>query len=754
MKIRGALLLCTALLMPVTADADPVSAFFAGIASGFTTGVGVASGIGGAFAVGSSLGVFFTTTLGSLLLNAAVNFGLSALLAPDAPTIEAARVNSRTVDGPRWVLCGPVAVGGHVGTFGEYDEDGNFWYIVVHGQGEMLGSPTYFLDNIQVTLSDGSDGFTAGDVLTDDFCLTTGYSQFEGDGTRVPYYRMYTVSPTTSQAWGTKPSALTTAFPGLAADFLLAGLTYTVVRCKAVPTQHYGKIYRWRGAFALGEPQVSVYADFTRVYDPSDVGQDIDDATTWGSSGGNPALIYAWFRTAAYGRNQPMAEINWDNVETQAAICDESLTDRAGDPVPRYRGGFAFPDSKPRFECESEILATCDGFTVYDGEGRAWPRVGKYEAPSLTFTDSRDIMSMELQVIDDGESALDGVIVEYISPNHGYTKQQSAPWRNTAFYDGTTEPNYLVVPILGCQNHNQAVRLARAIGLRAGPDRRGAFGVGPKGILAKGERAVTMDCAPDFQGVFEIVSPVKVGAGGKATALVVVPLQTDRWELGAGEEGAPPAVSPSLNIDDSLVVAANVAISAVSVAISGGQSVRMEATFDSPARIDRSYRFRYRTGTDPYEYFATDMDENLAYSALVADGVTYRVSWQTITSGGRATVWSDERDTPVFVDVVATANPTAPAALTAFEAADGVGESVITVTSANDANQARLRIYRGTTTDFSAASLITTLVFAGNTSGTYTDGSLGADTYQYWAEPLNASNVAGTRSGPNAAIIT
>ncbi|WP_126623128.1 hypothetical protein [Oceaniglobus ichthyenteri] len=862
--MRAALLLCTALIMPVPAEAGPVISFFAGIATGFTTGAVAGAGIGGAFAAGLSIGSFFTGTLGSLLLNVGLSFGMALLNKPKTPDIEQARANPRIIDSPRYQLCGPVAVGGHVGTFGEYDADGNFWYIVAHGDGELLNDPIYLLDNIRVELateptvdltadaiiaenvplsgeyeykdgyftvgnkvllvaqtdpienglwvtssgawsrhpsmasgddiklfvvdrgtaslpgwndvripryfsvlepsgvvgtdpmvwSAGQSQIAVGDVITDDFCLTEKYNQFTGTGGRVPYLRIYTVSPTPSQVYGTKPTDFTDAFPELPTDFFLAGLVYSVVRCKAIPPEHYGRAYRWRGAFALGEPSVAMYGDFTRVYDPRDVTQDINDRATWKSSGGNSALIWGWFRTAPYGRKKPLSEINWAQVGAQADVCDETVLDRTGTPVPRYRGGFAIADNTPRHEAEADILLTCDGFSVYDDQGRAWPRVGKYESPTLTFTEARDILSAETQILDDGETALDGVIVNYISADHGYTKQPSAPWRNAAYYDGTTEPNYQTVDILGCQNHNQAVRLAKAIGQRVGATRRAAFSVGVKGILVRGERGVNVDYSSDFVGEFELGTSVEIAPDGRGAAFAVVPLQSDRWDLGLGEEGAPPPIAPALDIDGSLEVAQNVDVSAVSVAASGGAGVRLEVTFDEPTRVDRSYRFRYRAGADAPEYFITDMDELIAYSALVDDGTEYVVSWQTVTAGGRATPWSNERDTPESVTITATANPTAPADLVAFNAADGVGESIVTFTTANDANQFKVQIYRGTTTTFGDAALIETVIAAANIANSATNTGLAAGTYYFWAVPLNGSNVAGTASGPDTAIIT
>lgn len=756
MKIRALLLICTALSMPVQAKAAPIGALFYGLQVGLM-GVQIGAGVGASafFTAGVSIGTFFGGKLGSILLNIGVRLAIGSLTRPRAPRIEDARVSTRLENAERWIAGGRVALGGDAGPFMEFDEDGNFWFIVAHADAELNGAPAYILDGIQVELSDGSDGFIAGDVLTDDFCLNDNGAQYEGAGTRVPYWRIYTVTPSSSAAFGAMPSAFTTAFPNLPSNFRGAGVCFSIIRGRAIAPQYRNNAYRWRGVIGVGEPAVVVVGNFERMYDPRNEDHDIDVPSTWTASNGNPAIVWAWFRTNARGRGKTMASINWANITTWANIFDTTVLNRAAVAVPLYRCGVAFSDSRERADCEAEILDSCDGFVAYDDQGRAFIVGGYYQAPTITFDGGRDVLSAVLRTTDDGETPLDGVICEYISPDHGYTKQQSAPWRNTRFYDGTREPNYAVISVTGCQDHNQAVRIAKAYGERVGPARRIALGTTIKGVLAKGERAITLNYDDQFDGVYEVATSVEEDASGMLCRFAAVPLATDRWTLGAGEEGTPPVLTPNLNIDNALVVAANVAISAVPVLTAAGAGVRFEASFDAPANIDRFFRFRYTptAGAPVYEYFITDMDAEIAYSAIVSDGVEYKVSWQTLTQGGRATVWSDERDIPASVTLTATANPTAPVALVAFAADDGAGSSSVTFTTANDANQFKVGIYRGTTTVLADAALITTIIAAANVSDTFTDTGLSAGTYYFWGIPINGSNVAGTASGPDTAVV-
>lgn len=671
-----------------------VGLFFQGLAAGFAgnaINVAVASAIGGAAATGATIGAFLAGPLGSLLLSA----GAQALIAgrQRRPRVEDARVNVRLEDAPRWIAGGTCAVGGAAGIFMEYDEDGNFWYAVAHCDGELTGNPTYLLDGIEVTLSDGTDGFTAGDVLTDDFCLTTDGDQYEGTGTRLPIWRIYTVTPSVGNAYGALPAAFTTAFPNLPTDFRGAGVVYSIIRGRALRPENRYKAYRWRGAIGVGEPSVTLVGNFGRMYDPRDLTHDIDDPDTWTAGDGNPAILWAWFRTSDRGKGQPMASVDWSAVADAADICDTTVLDYTSQPIPLYRCGLAFQDFRPRHDCERDILAAMDGFIAYDDQGRAYPVPGYYAAPTLSLTRNRDLYAIETDAVDDGEAPIDGVICEYISPDHGWTRVESAPWVNTDWYDGVSEPRYAKITVEGCQSHNQAVRLAKAFGQRTQPVRRAALEVGIRGVQAIGQRAVDLDVDALFDGPHEIVTAPQEDADGMRFRFAVVPLTSDRWTLGAGEEGEPPQPVPALNIDNTLEAADNVVLASQTILLANGVAgVRILVTFDAPARVDRFFRFRYRAdGTsDPWLFFTVDMAQLEAISALVDDGVTYEVETQTVTAGGRATDWA------AVATITANAEDD-PGALSGVTMTAGLGKVDFTGTTSANVYVQKVQVYRAAT---------------------------------------------------------
>lgn len=517
------------ILAPTAANANPVLLFF------------------------TSLGLSAATA--AILTNVVISIGLSVasnlLFKPKAAggtPPQNVQINTRLDTAPRWQLGGRVATGGSAGVFAEKDANGNLWYIIAHGDAEVTGTPTYILDGIPVVLSNGADGFTSGDVITNDFCLNTSGAAFNGTGTKSPVFRLYTVTPTSGAVFGAKPSAFTTAFPTLPADFNLAGVCYTIVRCRALEAASYRNIMRWRGALGLGEPSVVIVGNFNRMYDPRNGAHNINNSATWTPGDGNTAILWAWWRTTRYGRNRPMNEVNWANVTEQANLCDLTVLNRAGVATPLYRTGVAFADDAARQDCEAQILKSADAYVAYDDAGLAYPVVGYYTAPTLTFSAARDIVSAQTEIIDDGELAVDGVVIYYTEPGLGYTRQPCATWFNTDYYDGTSAPNVYTEDILTCQDHNQAVRLAKAIGQRVAPTKKASFATTIKGILAKGQRSITLDYDATFQGVYEIASPVEEDASGIGAGFAVVPLGVDRWYLNGGEEGPPPSATPALGI--------------------------------------------------------------------------------------------------------------------------------------------------------------------------------------------------------------
>lgn len=730
------------------AQAEPVSTFLIGLAYGLGSGGVVAGGFLGALGAGFSVGAFLATPIGGLLLAAGLqllgSFVAGAFNGNQQQTPQdSSRVNVRIESATRWIAAGVTVRQGGAVIFGEYDDTGAFWYVLAVADSELVSTTALMFDDVQLGVD--VDNF----VITNEFCLNEEKAIYTGTGNRVPYYQVWRVTFTPTNPVPPMPADFLAKFPSWTSAHKMAGVSMLVVRIAAIDIENRHKLFRWRGPFGLGEPSASIIGGFSRVYDPRNPAHSIDNPASWTATS-NPALIWAWFRTHPQGFKAPMTGINWERIADEADKCDVLITDRYGDVAPRYECNIAIPDNKQRSVAESEILATCDGALFFDEIGRAYIEVGAWREPAIGFTKARDIMAMSSREAADGESETDGVVVTYIEPAFGYIRQPASAWVNPNYFQLGVEPNYMQVEILGCQNHRQAVTLAKAIGQRSQAMQRLAPVVGLRGLLARRERIVSIDYDEEFSGNYEIVAPVELDEAGFSSALSLVPVDQYRWTLLPGEEGARPTATVDAGGGNDLAYPSNLGVYAAFVPGTSGSIVRLEAVFDPPARVDNFYQFDARkVGDVAWIPFTVVMDELVAYSGIVEIDETYEVRYRTVSTSGVASAFIDP-----YLLVVAEADPTAPGSVTDVEAFAGMGIVDLTWIAPSSANYFAARIYRHTVDSFGASTLVRTEFGSPSVADMWRDSGLAAGTYYYWIVAINGSGVAATEVATGAVVVT
>ena len=545
----------------------------------------------------------------------------NALFKPKSD-MSASKVNTRIEQARRYICGGRVLQGGQV-VFGEFASNGDLWFAIVHCDSISGGERQYYFDSIPVTL-DGS-----GNVTTQDF-MHKGKT----------YFRVFTHTYTEANPIPSFATELNAIFGAkwTAAEHMLVGTTYTVVHCKAIKIEDRYKVYRWRGALGLGEPNVALLSDWSNMYDPRDPTQVLGDRSTYKPSR-NAALMWAWWRTHPYGRRKKESEVNWQRVAEQANICNQSIVG-IETTQPRYECAIAASDDVDRSSIEQQIMMSCDGQLVFDDDGKSWMRVGYYYTPTLSLSRNRDIITMTSVEAQDGESETQGVVVRFIDPNAGYTLQASAPWWNPLWYKPGEGNTFLTVDIPTCPNHNQAMRLAKAIGLRSQPKQKIAPVTGLRGLRAMGERVVNINYDNTFAGDYEIATPVEVDESGMFCSIGMTPVGPNNWTLLPGEERSAP------NSDDAYQ---GQILNSASNVVVGYNNGRIEATFDAPDRDDVIYEFEYiaqsQIDSEQWSKMSTDMEKLFAYSGSVNSNIPQAVRWTTVSSGGLRSVPS----TPVIV---------------------------------------------------------------------------------------------------------
>jgi len=693
--------------------------------------LGAGASAGTAAFVGSVIGTLIVAA-GSFVVMAALG-----LASRRAPSMEAGKVNVKIPDPPRWLNAGRARQGGGV-LFAEFDATGRWWYLVVHSDeiAQFGDDFQYYLDDEAVTV-DGSRYVTQAA-----FRLKTNKDKDPAtvDGEGKGYVRIWTTTYSETDPVPPGIAELTAALPQWTADeHLLAGTTYSVVCMDALEVENRYKIYRWRGPLGLGEPAVSIVDDWANVYDPRDETQTLGNRSTYKPTRNN-ALIWSWFRTHPFGRNKPESSINWARIAEQADICEQTVEGIEGDQ-PRYECGVAIVDSKRRVDAEVEIMLSMDGQIVFDEDGKSWCRAGHWETPTLSFSRNRDIMAMSSVEAQDGESATQGVIVKYLDPGAKFTSQPSAAWINPLYYDPLTTPKFLTVEILGCQNHNQAMRLAKGIGLRSQPRHKIGPTVNLRGLQARHERIVNINYDNTFAGSYEIATNVELDAAGIFTGFGAVPVSASRWTLLPGEEQPKPVT------DGTDTASTYPAITGENVYFSDGT---IKVDFPAPPRGDATYVAEYIltseiTGDENDPWRPMSININTAISGLVQDGLEYTVRYRYVTSSGRGPGWEYDTITP------STALPSS----SNLDATGGVGQASFTWKNPNDLRFFSTNIYRNTTATFGTATLI-----AGGYGGgigevqSIVDTPLSPATYYYWAVATDGGVIEAVPAGPESAVVT
>lgn len=593
-----------------------VPAFFAGV---------------GALIKGAAATYATLTAFQKLAVLVVFNFGANEVLKLLAPSVGAStsdgKVNVKISAPIRWINYGRVRQGGGV-MFAEHDEQANFWILIVHSDSILDDTVQYYFDDIGLELS-------GTEVTTDEFVLRNNkdLDPYEGEGDFRTWYDIYTTTYSHDNPTPPAITALQTAFPTLwTSTHKLVGTTYSVIRINTIGQEHRHKIYRWRGAIGLGEPALSIVGDWNVVYDPRNEAHDIDDNSTWTYSN-NTALVWAAFRTHPKGRDKPMDSINWNKLSIAADKCDEEIIGQ-WETQARYTCNIAIADNKTRIDAEKEILETADATIHFDDTGKSYIKVASYEAPEITLTRNRDVIAMESTGTDNLETPYAGVVVNYIDPLAKYTEQTSAPWKSPRYYVDGSSNTFLTVSILACNNHHQALRLAKIIGERLEVDHKIAPTTGLRSLLLYEERLVNIPYDDTISGVYEIVSNIETDNTGSFCAFAAIPTTASRYDLTQEEDVQRDAsnvtVTPSQDLDPPSFTASinnSVIVVTPSAAPRDGTYLQFEYSIDDDTLPDYPNYINMSS---------VNSANSVAYSPSINPNLDYIVRGRTVSSSGIA----------------------------------------------------------------------------------------------------------------------
>ncbi|MGR3452872.1 hypothetical protein [Pseudooceanicola sp.] len=702
-----ALLASTALTVPSPAKAGPVlpfiSGFIASISPVYLGGAGLA-GFGAGVAAGTATAGFLGTIGGRLLLSAGLSF-LSQALTPKPRIPEPSeRMGNfaQPVSYAEWVL-GRTRKGGPLGFTGFQDSTD-----VVTG---TKGKKRHYSPIIAA--------HPCHQIVT--HYLDEREAEIDSDGlvTTAPMAGYYRIRAFLGQAGQTADPEMMNAFDEITSSFDFAGLTGAHIWAKRPPQDKFSEVYPTGGQGAW----TPVLDGHDGIYDPR---TDTSGFTR------NAALLMAFWITTILGQ-----QVDWDEVAAEADICDLVVTNGDGGTQPKWRIDGTLSDDQEFEEQRAQMAAACDAWMYEREDGKVGFKVGRYIEPTVTLTQD-DFLSVELAEGSTGRNAPTEVAAKYVEPANNWRESPSGAYVIAPGARQVREEPalYLVA------SHNQAARLNKRIAKtkRAKYQVRGTIGL--MGYFLRGHRFVRVQVL-GLDVVCE-VGELWRNEGGLSFDLVANSVEPEDFDFTAASEEPARPVFEKVVSDD----AVNVPTGLAGTAQDGASILWQWDTQDDS--LTQQLRMR-KAGTTDWQILSIQAGQSQWLATGLVDGQAYEAQIRNRTSALRSSDWA-----PVApVTVVVVANSTAPAALEAFTATlDGTSVD-LTFTAPNDANYYATRIYRATdSTDFADATLVRTEYGIPSNADSWTDAGPGPGDQSYWAEPINASGVAGTKTGPETVTIS
>ncbi len=695
----------TAITAPQRAEAGPALAFLGGAFNALTGlggGILAATGAVGAWSAGFHVGSWLGTSfLGRMLVSVGLNYIDGLLMQSRQPEASARMVNfSQPITYAEWVL-GRTRKGGPIAFTGGLETDDpvagiKAWmkhYTVIVAAHPIKGVVSHYLDERVAEVDAG------GLVIT------------------APMTGHYRIRVFTGHAGQVADPVLVATFPEITAAHDFAGLAGAHIWAKRPKQEDAMDVY----------PRAR-RGDWTPVIDGSDQIYDPRSGTTGFSR--NAALLMAWWITRIRG-----LEVDWDEVASEADICDQVVANGDGGVQPRWRIDGVLTDEQTFEDQLAQMAAACDAMVYERPDGKVGFRVGRWIEPEVTIVAS-DCTAMTFSTGEWGANAPTEVSATYIEPANRWREAPSAPYVLEAGPRQVRDtPSLKMVA-----SHNQACRINKRLGRTKRAETKLEMSVGMIGYRLIGHRFFRLE-RPDLglSGYFEIGELYR-RADGMGFDVVANSVKPEDFDFDPATEEGPRPEFKAVASDNTVPPPGGL----TGTALDGG-SIR----WSWPAQDESlSQQLRIREAGGDWEVYTIDSATQITTTGLT-DGTTYEAQLRNRTGAYRVSEWAPVA--PVSVKVVANSTP--PAGVIGFSAGGAGADVVLSWTAPNDPNYHATRVYRGTTSTFSAATVIAAEYGAPGAADGFTDAAPGSGVWFYWAEPINASGVAGPVSGPQSATV-
>lgn len=757
---------------PVIAAGVAIAGAISGAVAGVAGAVGAAIGIGGpmiltggalyggfgvpvlgALAAGASLSAAIGAagilgTVGSIALGVGASVGANLLLRSLArsPTLDDSSVFAsaaapesiqntlRQAVGARIGHYGRVKVGGQLAL---YDSAGGKFYIVICTAARAISAVVeHWLGEAVVSID--ADGY-----VTDAQYQYGSVTVPTDSGTKTSSSRVRLVPQlgTTTQV---AHAQLVADLPSLWASSARGrGIANIMIVFQDVPAEQY------RAMYPQGAPQYRSVLDGAPIYDMREAAHSSADETTWELSR-NPALCILDYLTHSDGMGRPRALFSEASFAAAADICDEPVALAAGGTEPRYQLSGSYDFTERPIDVLTRMLATCDGELYPLTDGTWGLRVGKWYEPTESLSDADgEIISYQMEEYPDALRGFNIVKSVYVSPLHDYQETQAEEWIDSTLLEvyGEQRTNDLRLPMV--QSPSQARRLAKIATAKGNPQWSGVLVATLAGLKAYSEPTLLITLTE-----LDIVSmPFKVSglrfkpeSGTVEIDVFSLPSETYAWDAATEEGTAPPIPpdSPAVQVPPTptgfSAVAGQITIQ------SGTSAASIAASWSAPQRDSVSHEVQHKKSTfSDWTSEKVPAEITTLEFGPLDDGSSYDVRLRAVSPGGVPSEWT------ATTTVVATADPSAPAAPSGLTSSKSGAQITINWTNPASLNFYKTVVYRNSINNNPATATAVATYYGGiSTARSHTSGALSNGTHYYWVEAFNASDVGSGKTGPTS----
>lgn len=667
---------------------------------------------GAAYATGTVLLV--TTALVSIGISVGVSMLAQAFLAPSQRSVPPS--DRQFIDQTPLASCirsyGVVRNAGH--QIFMHAVDGVLYRVVAHNYGRIDGIVALHIDDNLVTVD------SEGNVVEERYRKQSGAPVVNiatriGDDAPAHYARLGAAVP----EW-------TTAHIG-------RGVASSCIEIQTISQKRFLEMFP-----NVERTRLRVTFRGALIWDPRDPAQDHDDEATWTWSD-NAALVIL-----DYLRHESGFALPFEWIEPELAawieaadIADEPVDEVGGGQVARYRlwGTYRF-DERPA-DVLAQMLSACNGRVWIGVNGGVVLSLGVWRAPTVTIDDDA-ITALSASAGPEGVDVTNTLVALYTEPRMGYVEHSTAPWIDAEGVAAYGEKR-AEAKLYWCPGHNQARRLLKQSAAALAPRWRGTLRTNLRGLAALSERFVRIRSLEEEIDITAEVRAVEliVSAGGIVEGCVIefVAVDESSFTFDAATEEGDAAIPDELEQDVSTAPPADFAV--VVSARSAGSSTWAVAVA-SWAETTRTVRVEYRVdGSETW------LQAPLAAAGQYATETPPLIDGETYEFRAYSTGLYGASDFTSIVDLYV--DSVAPGPATALSVDLVLDDATVFWTQPAGSHVAAARVYRGTSSDSAAATLIATVAGTAGATMSHDDGDLAAGAYWWWVDAVNVSGVGAGR---------